>query len=237
MKASPEKTVIELKRALIRIEGGSLTYELENKSEIGANWDEELRANPTLFNGDFFMAEQAHINGDAFEAVYKRTRFKTMMHWKKNRTSLKPWHVFAVGVIVSNDNTLIAGRMASSTAAAGRVYFPAGSFDEGDVRNEIIDIEGNMRREVLEETAIDLADAQGFDSSIYLVTADCSIALFRRYYFDLSSQELLARIRRHIAAELISELDDVVAVASSADMSDTTPVTFRTFGDWHFSQM
>src|SRR5687768_7701349 len=110
MKASPEKTVIELKHAAIRIESGSLTYELENKSEIGANWEEEIRANPTLFNGDFFMAEQAHVNGDAFEAVYKRTRFKTMMHWKKNRTSLKPWHVYAVGVIVSNDNKLIAGR-------------------------------------------------------------------------------------------------------------------------------
>jgi 8-oxo-dGTP pyrophosphatase MutT (NUDIX family) len=237
MKASPEKTVIELKRALIRIEDGTLTYELENKFEIGANWKEELSANPTLFNGEFFMAEQAHIKGNAFEAVYKRTRFKTMMHWKKNRTSLKPWHVFAVGVIVSSDNALIAGRMASSTAAAGRVYFPAGSFDEDDVRKEVIDVEGNMRREVLEETAIDLADAQRFDSSIYLVTADRSIALFRRYYFDLSSQELLTRIRRHIAAEPISELDDVVAVASSADMSDTTPVTFRTFGDWHFSQM
>lgn len=237
MKAFPDKSVIELRDASIRIEGGNLAYVSENKSEIAANWEAEIRANPTLFNGDFFMAEQAHIVRGSFEAIYKRTRFETMMHWKRNNISLKPWHIFAVGVIVSGDNALIAGRMASSTAAAGRVYFPAGSFDEGDVRNEIIDIGGNMQREVMEETAIDLADARRLDSNIYLVSADCSIALFRRYYFDLSSQELLARIRRHIANEINSELDDVIAVTSPSDMSDTTPATFRTFGDWHFSQM
>ncbi|MHC1548519.1 NUDIX hydrolase [Phyllobacterium sp. K27] len=237
MRDFPEKTVIELRNASIRIEDGTLAYDLDNESEIELNWEADFKANPALFNGDFFMADKADINRGAFEATYKRTRFKTMMHWKKNRTLLKPWHIFAVGVIVSNDNALIAGRMANSTAAAGRVYFPAGSFDEGDVRDEVIDIDGNMKREVLEETAIDLADAQRFDSSIYLVTADRSIALFRRYYFDVSSQELLIRIRRHIAAELISELDDVVAVTSSADMCDTTPATFRTFGEWHFGQM
>lgn len=237
MQAFPEKTVIELKDALIRIDSGTLAYEMENKSEIAMNWEKELKLNSTLFNGDFFMAEQADIDRGAFEAVYKRTHFETMMHWKKNRTSLKPWHIFAVGVIVSSDNTLIAGRMASSTAAAGRVYFPAGSFDESDVRDEIIDIDGNMQREVMEETAINLADADRSDSAIYLVTADCSIALFRRFYFSLSSQELLTRIRHHIAGEVNSELDDVIAVASPSDMRNTTPATFRTFGDWHFGQM
>lgn len=229
--------MIELNEALVRIVDGKLAYEQENKLEIARNWEDECKANPALFNGDFFMAEQADISSGVFEAVYKRTRFETMMHWKKNRTSIKPWHIFAVGVIVSSDNALIAGRMAPSTAAAGRVYFPAGSFDEGDVRDEVIDIDRNMQREVMEETAINLADAHRSDSNIYLVTADSSIALFRRFYFDLSSQELLASIRRHIADEVNSELDDVIAVSRSADMSDTTPATFRTFGDWHFSQM
>jgi 8-oxo-dGTP pyrophosphatase MutT (NUDIX family) len=236
MKSFPERTVIELTDALIRIESGTLAYEKENKLEIVTNWDAELRANPALFNGDFFMAEEAHIADGSFAAIYRRTRFETMMHWKKNQTLFKPWHIFAVGVIVSSDNALIAGRMASSTAAAGRVYFPAGSFDETDVRNEILDIDGNMRREVMEETAIDLAGARRSDSRMYLVTADRSIALFRRHYFDLNAQELLKLIRGHIADEINSELDDVIAVASPADMSDSTPATFRTFGDWHFAE-
>ncbi len=234
MRNFPEKTVIELRDVSIRIEGGPLAYDIDNESEIATSWKADIKANPNLFDGDFFMAEKADISRGAFDAVYKRTRFKTMMHWKKNRTLLKPWHIFAVGVIVSNDNKLIAGRMANSTSAAGCVYFPAGSFDESDVRDETVDIDANMQREVMEETAIDLADAWRFDSSPYLVTADCSIALFRRYYFDASSQELLSRIRHHIATQVNSELDDVIAVASPDDMSDTTPSTFRTFGDWHF---
>ena len=232
-----QEVVVPLTAAIVRIENGTLNYEREHKTAIAANWTRDHAANPALFNGAFFMAEAAEVVDGVFDARYRRTRFDTMMHWKKNPSSMKPWHIFGVGVIVSSDNKLIAGRMSGSTAAAGRVYFPAGSFDEGDVVEEIIDIDGNMQREVKEETGIDLAQAKRFDRNIHLVAANRSIALFRRYYFEMNSKELLAHIRGHIAGEADSELDDVMAVSAAGEMDDATPPTFRAFGDWHFSQM
>lgn len=232
-----QEVVIPLTSAHVRIESGTLNYEREHKTAIAANWERDHAANPALFNGDFFMAEAAEIVDGVFNARYRRTRFDTMMHWKKNPSSVKPWHVFGVGVMVSSDNKLIAGRMSGSTSAAGRVYFPAGSFDEDDVQGEMIDIDGNMRREVKEETGIDLMQAKGFDSNMHLVTANRSIALFRRYYFEMDAKALLAHIRGHIAGEVDSELDDVTAVSAAGEMGDATPPTFRTFGDWHFRPM
>ncbi len=231
-----EKTVIPIKSAIVRIDTAPLGYELEHREGIAANWASATTANPALFNGPFFMAEQASVTEEAFEARYHRTRFATMMHWKANATSNKPWHIFSVGVIVSNDNKLIAGRMAMSTAAAGRVYFPAGSFDESDVVNEHVDIDGNMQREVEEETGVRLSEARDRDRQIHLVAADRSIALFRRHYFDVTGDELLERIRSHIAAEEDSELDDVTAISAAGEMGARTPDTFRTFADWHFAQ-
>ncbi len=232
----PEKTVIPLKNAVVGIDGGPLEYEVQHHADIAANWVRATSANPALFNGSFFMAEHAGIADEVFRATYYRTRFATMMHWKTNTTNDKPWHIFGVGVIVSNDNKLIAGRMAASTSAAGRIYFPAGSFDEDDVVDQYVDIDGNMHREVEEETGIKLAEAGSRDGDIHLVTASRSIALFRRHYFNASADELLERICGHLAADEDSELDEITAISAAGEMGETTPWTFRTFADWHFGQ-
>lgn len=232
----PEETVVPLAAAKLQIDDGPLDYEVRNRQQIDANWLSDVTDNPALFNGPFFMAEAADVDNGVFAARYRRTRFATMLHWKKNADLAKPWHVFAVGVIVSADNQLIAGRMAASTSAAGRVYFPAGSFDEGDVVGGTIDIEGNMHREVAEETGIDLSAAADRDSATYLVTSRRSIALFRRYYLALEARELLARISAHIASEQVPELDGVTAISAAGEMGEATPAPFRIFGDWHFSE-
>ena len=182
------------------------------------------------------MAERAGVTGQVFEARYHRTRFATMLHWKANASQAKPWHIFGVGVIVSGDNKLIAGRMGPSTSAAGRIYFPAGSFDEDDVSGDHIDVEGNMLREVEEETGLSLAHAEDRDDGFYLVSINRSIALFRRYYFTAGAAELLDRIHAHIASEDDPELDDVTAIAAAAEMGEATPPTFRAFAGWHFSR-
>jgi 8-oxo-dGTP pyrophosphatase MutT (NUDIX family) len=230
----PEKTVIPIKSAIVRIDSAPLRYELQHNAAIASNWQRATTANPALFNGSFFMAEEAHLSVEAFEARYHRTRFATMMHWKANTSNDKPWHIYGVGVIVSNDNKLIAGRMAPSTSAAGRIYFPAGSFDDDDVVGQYIDIEGNMHREVEEETGIVLPEAGKRDGNIHLVTANRNIALFLRHYFDLSADDLLERIRAHISSQVDSELDDITAISAAGEMGEATPLTFRTFADWHF---
>jgi 8-oxo-dGTP pyrophosphatase MutT (NUDIX family) len=231
----PERMVIPIKSAVVRIDSAPLSYEAEHSEDIVANWASATTANPALFNGPFFMAERAGVTEETFEARYHRTRFATMMHWKANTTNDKPWHIYGVGVIVSNDNRLIAGRMAPSTSAAGRVYFPAGSFDEDDVVDQHIDVDGNMLREVEEETGIKLSEAGHRDGGILLVTVNRNIALFRRHYFDLSADQLLERIRVHIASQDDSELDDITAISAAGEMGETTPLTFRTFADWHFA--
>ncbi|RCW86144.1 NUDIX hydrolase [Phyllobacterium bourgognense] len=232
----PEKTVIPLNKAVIRIDSAPLEYGISNETAIAAGWVSATAANPAIFNGPFFMADEAGVADDAFQARYHRTRFATMMHWKADARNVKPWHIFAVGVIVSRDNKLIAGRMAASTSAAGRIYFPAGSFDEEDVSGDFIDIDANMHREVQEETGIKLSGAGRRDDQLFLVTASRSIALFRRHYFDMSGEALLEHIRGHIAAEVDSELDDITAISAAGEMGEATPWTFRTFADWHFRQ-
>lgn len=233
MQQVKENTVYEIERVDVRVLPGPLSYAEVNKLAIVANWKKAVAANPTLFDGEIYLAPEADLDGHAFKASFRRTSFATLMYWRDDRASEKPWHIFGVGIMVSAEGDLIAARMSAHNAVAGRVYFPAGSIDDHDIVDGRADYEANMAREVFEETGIDLGGANA-EPKTHLVTADGSIALFRRYYFDLSTVELLKRIENNISKQAEPELSEIIPVQRVGAMGNATPSYVRAFADWHF---
>ncbi|WP_139976190.1 NUDIX hydrolase [Ochrobactrum sp. CGA5] len=229
-----ENTVHIIDSAYVRVLPGPLPYTVENKDAIASNWTREQVANPTLFDGEFYLATKAELTGGAFKADFQRTSFATLMHWRRDSSQERPWHIFGVGVIVSREGHLIAGRMSAQSAGAGRVYFPAGSVDDNDIVDGYVDYDANRRREVREETGLDLLDAFA-EQQINLVTGNRSIALFRRYYFDVPSTRLVSRIEQHLSAEEEPELSEIIPVKAAGAMGEATPSYVRAFADWHFN--
>ncbi|MCD4514183.1 NUDIX hydrolase [Brucella pseudogrignonensis] len=233
MQHVKENTVYEIDRVDVRILPGPLDYAQANKTAIAENWQRECQANPTLFDGEIYLAPDAKLEGQSFSAGFHRTSFATLMYWRKDAQPLRPWHIFGVGIMVSAEGHLIAARMSAHNAVAGRVYFPAGSIDDNDVVDGRADYTTNMAREVFEETGINLGDAKA-EAKTHLVTADGSIALFRRHYFDLSTAELLKRIESNLAAQAEPELSEIIPVKQAGAMGQATPSYVRAFADWHF---
>lgn len=233
MQHVKENTVYKIDRVDVRVLPGPLSYSDKNRHAIDANWEKAVGANPTLFDGEIYLAPEAHLHNGVLEAAFRRTSFSTLMYWRDDREPEKPWHIFGVGVIVSAEGHLIAARMSAHNAVAGRVYFPAGSIDDNDIVDGRADYLTNMAREVREETGIDLHGAKAEDNS-HLVTADGSIALFRRYYFDLSTVELLQRIQANLSIQSEPELSEIIPVKQAGAMGNATPSYVRAFADWHF---
>lgn len=227
-------TVYQIDRVDVRVLPGPLSYTEDNKPAIAANWEKAVAANSTLFDGEIYLAPEAHLDGHFFQASFRRTSFATLMYWRDDRVSEKPWHVFGVGIMVSAEGHLIAARMSAHNAVAGRVYFPAGSIDDHDIVGNRADYDANMAREVFEETGMDLRAAKA-EAKTHLVTADGSIALFRRYHFDVSTAELLKRIEDNIAKQAEPELSEIIPVTRAGAMGEATPSYVRAFADWHFN--
>lgn len=227
-------TVYQIDRVDVRVLPGPLSYTEDNKPAIAANWEKAVAANSTLFDGEIYLAPEAHLDGHFFQASFRRTSFATLMYWRDDRVSEKPWHVFGVGIMVSAEGDLIAARMSAHNAVAGRVYFPAGSIDDHDIVGDRADYDANMAREVFEETGMDLRAAKA-EATTHLVTADGSIALFRRYHFDVSTAELLKRIEDNIAKQAEPELSEIIPVTRAGAMGEATPSYVRAFADWHFN--
>lgn len=231
-----ENTVHIIDRADVRVLPGPLPYAMENREVIASNWTRERAANPTLFDGEFYLAPHAELTGGQFKAGFKRTSFATLMHWRRDVSQERPWHIFGIGVIVSSEGHLIAGRMSVQNAGAGRVYFPAGSIDDNDIVDGYVDYDANRWREVQEETGLDLRDARA-EQQINLVTGNRSIALFRRYYFDAPSAELVSGIEQHLSEEAEPELSEIIPVKAVSTMGEDTPTYVRAFADWHFNNL
>lgn len=234
MNECHENKVIKVDKIDVRVHAGTLDYAVQQRAAILENWQHEVQKTPALYNGELYMAPEARLNNGVFEADFIRDDYATFLYWRKDREPLRPWHIFGVGVIVSCDNVLIAAQMAPSTAVASKIYFPAGSIDDHDVKNGRVDYEYNMCREVKEETGLDLNGATA-EEGFWLVTSNRSIALFKRYYFDLNAEELISSIKDTLSRQNDPELDDVIAISSAGMMGDLTPDYVRTFADWHFS--
>ena len=236
MEQVRENTVYIIDRADVRVLPGSLSYAVENSDAIALNWTKERVAKPSLFDGELYLAPQAELAGGRFKAGFQRTSFATLMYWRRDVSQERPWHIFGVGVIVSREGHLIAGRMSAQNAGGGKVYFPAGSIDDNDIIDGRVDYEANRRREVQEETGLDLHDARA-EQQINLVTGNRSIALFRRYYFDAPSVELVSLIEQHLSEEAEPELSEIIPVKAAGAMGEATPTYVRAFADWHFNNL
>jgi hypothetical protein len=87
-------------------------------------------------------------------------------------------------VIVSSDGAVIAIRMGQHTANPGRVYCRGGLAGSRTTwRDGYCDIDGNMAREVLEETGLVAFDAQPFDGYFMACTARTWSRFFVLYHF------------------------------------------------------
>lgn len=233
MNECRENTVYRATKIDVHIVDGPLDYAVQHRKAIAENWQQDIQKQPSLFNGELYLAPEARFENGVFEAGFIRVSYATLMYWRKDPAPVRPWHIFGIGVIVSSDNVLIAARMAGSTAAASRIYFPAGSIDDHDVNEGRVDYDYNMQREVKEETGLDLRDARA-EEGYALVTGNRSVALFKRHYFNQTGAELIAQIRQVLSMQDEPELDDVIAISAAGMMGDATPTYVRAFADWHF---
>ena len=230
----PRQRLVPLKAVELALVKGPHPYEHCHGEEIDHEWQRLKAEKPTLFDGRFCLMESLKLSADGvLRGTFHMGRYATFLHWRiHRRTGLE--HVFAHAVPVLSDDALLAVQMAGKTANAGRVYFPAGSFDDQDVREGMIDVESNMVREVAEETGIDL-DRRTQEDTLWLWSGlDGASCVFRRYSIPFRSHEAEEAVEKHIASEAQPELASAVILRTLGDLPATAPAHMAPFVRFHF---
>lgn len=229
----PSGRTLRVDTVRISLSPAAHPFEADQRAAIDRNWETEIARNPSLYDGEVVLLSGLKLAGTTLAGTAHVVRFRTFLYWHRRRPVPRVAHVFAHAMPVSGDGALIAIRMGPQTVNAGRVYFAAGSFEPQDFRDGLVDLPGNMRREVLEETGLDLAGIR-CDRRYVLHASEAGTVLARRYHFDAPAAELAEAIARFVAAEPDPEIVGPVVIRSGDDLPDGMMAHMRPLIDWHF---
>ncbi len=115
------------------------------------------------------------------------------------------------------------GRMAGHTANAGRIFFPSGSLEACDFHGGVADIDGNMARELAEETGL-AAGARNGRPALPVSFGARTAAIMRIHRFEESAADLVSATQAHIAQGTDDELETVLAFAPGETDPAMAPV-------------
>lgn len=190
---------------------GEHPFVAEHRETIARHWQAETEANPHLFNGSVALQRRVWLEDGVLSAEANMGPYAALLSWRRMGRPQGLTHLFAMALVISSDERLLAIRMAPHTANPGQIYCPAGSLDAGDVVDGQLDASGNMAREVAEETGLDLAMAE-VDPGFHAAFQDNTVILTRRYRMPTHSSLLVDQVLAHMAVDQEKEIDAVMTI-------------------------
>jgi 8-oxo-dGTP pyrophosphatase MutT (NUDIX family) len=198
----------------------------DEAAAIDAHWQKLKAANPRFFNGRVLVMHRFAFamedRGRVFEGACFEAEYKAFLAWRDfGFPDRKVWNCFAMPALRSADGAYVLGEMAELTASAGRIYFPAGTPEPSDLmRDGSVDLEGNILRELEEETGIGAAEVT-LSPGWTLVMAGARIACMKIVQSPLPAAAIVERAAGFLAAQAEPELARLVAVFSHADLDES----------------
>jgi 8-oxo-dGTP pyrophosphatase MutT (NUDIX family) len=170
--------------------------------------------------------ENGVLRGQYLETDY--ASFSAWCHW--DRPAAGVGDCFSAAAIMSADGAFLLGVMASHTFNGGRIYFPCGTPDPGIIVDGKVDLGLSLRRELKEETGLDMT---AFDVEPgWIMSVDGAlIAQIKLLRSNESANALRERILAYLASEKRPELEDIRIVRGPADFDPAMPgyaITFLT---------
>jgi hypothetical protein len=222
----PNPEIFEIDRAEIALETWSWPFATDRRVDIDRYFTELKSQRPGVWNGRVLLLNRYAIAERTLRGACFETDYSSFITWR-DREFPDPsvFNFFAAAVLRSADGGYLLGEMASYTAGAGRSYFPCGTPEPDDVGSGgLFDLDGNLCRELLEETGIATAELDA-EPGWTVVRDRCFLGLMKRLTARQNADELRARIMRHIAGDKHPELADIRIVRGPADIDSSMPLS------------
>ena len=215
----PADAIVRVERCRLMVGDGTWAYADAHCADIAAHWQRRTAESPALFDGRIFLMEALRLEAQTLHAAFLETLFRNLLYWKdQGYPDRSVRDAFGSALIRSREGHVLLGRQAAGHINAGLAYLPGGFIDARDVGPDgAIDIEASIAREIREETGLEaaaLARVPGY----HVTFAGPLVSIAAEFLSDLTSDELAAAVRAHIAGDVEAELADVVVVRCASDL-------------------
>ncbi|HTO61195.1 MAG TPA: NUDIX hydrolase [Bradyrhizobium sp.] len=214
-------TVASIRRVTtleLRYEPRPWPFAEARRAEISAHFAEKQREKPAIWNGRVLLARDPVLDHAQLSARYFDADFASFLAWRDwGFPDKEVFNGFGMGALRSSDGAFVLGEMNQHTANAGRIYFPAGTPEPGDIRDGAVDLAGSVLREMEEETGL-RPDDYSIDPGWYCVRSGAAIALLRLLVVDCPGEELKDRIEANLASQTRPELAAIHLVRETSEL-------------------
>jgi hypothetical protein len=220
---SDTASVVHVERLQLAFAPKPWAFAEAKRAEIDAAFAAMQRKTPALWNGRVLMLHDYTLEDGDFRGTYLETDYASFAAWRAwGRPEAGVCDCFGAGAIMTADGACLLGVMGLHTANAGLTYFPCGTPDPGDIVGGGVDLDVSVRRELKEETGLDIT---GFKSEPGWTTVfDLpQIAHIKVLHSDESAEVLRARILGHLAQEKQPELANISIVRGTSDFTAAMP--------------
>lgn len=134
----------------------SLTDEYSEK--VKRHWENLLSSGNKFFNGDVFTINNIVVSENSISIFVGLTDYAHFLYTiHKNKYEDNDCRVIHTSVLIqTSDNKFAIGEMNEGTAFPFKLQFIGGGIDKGDIKGDIIDLEHNIKKEILEELGIEV---------------------------------------------------------------------------------
>ena len=215
--------IVRIKRLELAFAPRPWPFAQERREEIVRYFDELRAVKPAVWNGRILLLYDHAVVGDVFRGAYFETDYASFLAWRNwGCPDATIRNCFSLGALRGSDGGFLLGVMNSHTVNAGKIYFPAGTPDPGDIVDGTVDLAGSIRREMAEETGLD-PDAYHAEEDWSCVLTSTHIAQIKVLHARESASALRERVLRHLAREVEPELRDIRIVRGPADLDPMMP--------------
>lgn len=201
----------------------------ERRAEIDALFATMQHDKPELYNGRVLLMYRHTIVDGVIRGDYLETDYASFTAWTRwGWPEAGVRDCFSAAAIVCTDGAWLAGVMAPHTFNAGHIYFPCGTPDLSDIVDGKVDLDLSVRRELKEETGLDLAEFSA-EPGWNAMAGGSMIVLIKVLRAAQDAETLRRRILDTLARQRQPELADIRIVRGPSDFDPMMRQFVRAF--------
>ena len=226
----PPIDFIRIDHVKISLEPWRWEFAESRRGEIDQHFERRQIELPQLWNGRALLLRQYAIRDGVLQGTCFETDYASLLAWRDwEFPDREVYNFFAAAALQSADGAYLIGEMAPHTASAGQWYFPCGTPEPSDVdASGKLDLVNNLRRELQEETGLDIDDFK-VEPSWVLVHDRGFLAFMRPLVANDDADMLRSKIQRYLAKEQQPEFSDVRFVRRVDELDDRIAHLYRAF--------
>ncbi|TQR12821.1 hypothetical protein [Psychrobacillus soli] len=152
-----EPILIEETPAKVTVKYDPESYDLpvSIKKQHEKYWDNQIKINPHLRNGEVFTITQINNTPKELQVTVAKTDYKHYLYTIRHEGCAFPCKViFTCVAVITIDNYIAFGKMNEHTSTPGRMQFTGGGLDETDLDGFIFNLEKSIGKELEEEMGL-----------------------------------------------------------------------------------